>query len=102
MGVTNLWPEQYAGAHQSDSDVPSYISGYVDGEGCFIPHFMRYPLLSGKRKDLELFADICRRMVRGEHRSVAGLSEIVHLAGTMNPSGKRGYVPANIIEALMR
>ena len=169
MGVTNLWLEQYAGAHQSDIDVPSYISGYVDGEGCFtvsisprptilvgwevrpslsvsqnadrsevlleiqryfgcgtlrpdrsdrtlkwetrslpllvarvIPHFTRYPLLSGKRKDFELFADICRRMVRGEHRSVAGLSEIVHLAGTMNPSGKRGYVPANIIEALMR
>jgi hypothetical protein len=167
--VANLWPEQYAGAQQSHIDLPSYISGYVDGEGCFtvsisprptilvgwevrpslsvsqngdrsevlleiqryfdcgtlrpdrsdrtlkwevrslpllvdriIPHFRRYPILSGKRKDFELFADICQRMVRGQHRSVAGLCEIVRLAGTMNPSGKRGYVPAKIIEALMR
>ena len=107
-------------------DLPSYISGYVDGEGCFnvsiaprktlrvgwevrpslsvsqngdrsevlllmqqyfgcgrlrpdrsdrtikwetrslstivqsvIPHFRRYPLLSGKQRDFELFAEIC-------------------------------------------
>ena len=67
-----------------------------------IPHFQRYPLLSGKRKDFELFADICRRMVHEHHRSAAGLCEIVRLAGAMNPSGKRGYIPAKIIEALMR
>ena len=34
-GVANLWPEQYAGARQSQIHLPSYISGYVDGEGCF-------------------------------------------------------------------
>jgi hypothetical protein len=67
-----------------------------------VPHFETYPLLSGKRKDCELFVDICRRMARQDHRSVAGLCEIVRLAGAMNPSGKRGYVPAKIIEALMR
>ena len=116
-------------------DLPSYISGYVDGEGCFtvsisprptlrvgwevrpslsvsqngdrsevllaiqryfgcgtlrpdrsdqtlkwevrslpvilaviIPHFRQYPLQSGKQRDFELFADICERMARGEHR----------------------------------
>ena len=67
-----------------------------------IPHFRQYPLLSGKRKDFELFADICQRMVEGQHRSVTGLCEIVRLAGDMNPSGKRGYMPAKIIEALLR
>ena len=168
-GVANLWPEQYAGAQQSYIDLPSYISGYIDGEGCFtvsisprptilvgwevrpslsvsqngdrsevlleiqryfgcgtlrpdrsdrtlkwevrslpllvarvIPHFRRYPLVSGKRSDFELFADICQRMVEGDHRAVTGLCEIVRLAAGMNPSGKRGYVPAKIIEALMR
>jgi hypothetical protein len=112
-------------------DLPSYISGYVDGEGCFtvsisprpsilvgwevrpslsvsqngdrsevlleiqryfdcgtlrpdrsdrtlkwevrslpllvariIPHFEQYPVLSGKRKDFELFADICQRWLK--------------------------------------
>jgi LAGLIDADG endonuclease len=148
-------------------DLPSYISGYVDGEGCFtvsisprptllvgwevrpsvsvsqngdrsevlldiqryfgcgtlrpdrsdrtlkwevrsllplleqvIPHFRRYPLLSGKQRDFELFANICERMARGEHRSVAGFGEIVRLAGQMNPSGKRRFKPESILESL--
>ena len=148
-------------------DLPSYISGYVDGEGCFtvsisprptlavgweirpsfsvsqngdrsevllairqhfacgtlrpdrsdrtlkwevrslpllwervIPHFREYPLLSGKRKDFELFACICARMVRGDHREPAGLKEIVRLAGRMNPSGKRRYHPEEILESI--
>ena len=166
--VANLWPGQYAGSLRQ-VDVPSYLSGYVDGEGCFtvsisprptmdvgwevrpslsvsqngdrsevllltqeyfgcgtlrpdrsdktlkwevrslsvivariIPHFEAYPLLSGKQRDFELFADVCRRMVRKEHLERTGLQEIVRLAGQMNPSGKRGYAPARIIEALQR
>ena len=148
-------------------DLPSYISGYVDGEGCFtvsisprptlvvgwevrpslsvsqngdrsevllliqrhfgcgtlrpdrsdrtlkwevrslplivsriIPHFRRYPMLSGKQRDFDLFAKVCERMVRGDHRTPLGLSEIVRLAGQMNPSGKRGYLPERILQAL--
>jgi hypothetical protein len=34
-GVANLRPKQYAGSLQSEVDFPSYVSGYVDGEGCF-------------------------------------------------------------------
>jgi hypothetical protein len=165
--VPNLWLEPYAGSQGSVVDLPSYISGYVDGEGCFtvsisprptlvvgwevrpslsvsqngdrsevlvliqqhfgcgtlrpdrsdrtlkwevrslslieqriIPHFRQYPLLSGKRKDFGLFAGICERMVRGEHPSLPGLSEIVRLAGDMNPSGKRGYRPESILRSL--
>jgi hypothetical protein len=33
-GVANLWPGQDAGSQQG-VDLASYISGYVDGEGCF-------------------------------------------------------------------
>ena len=33
--VANLWLGQYAGSQVSVVDLPSYISGYVDGEGCF-------------------------------------------------------------------
>jgi hypothetical protein len=150
-------------------DLPSYISGYVDGEGCFtvsisprptllvgwevrpsisvsqngdrsevlreiqkyfacgtlrpdrsdrtlkwetrslplinervVPHFKRYPLLSGKQKDFELFADICERMQRREHCVPEGLAEIVRLAGMMNPSGKRGYQPEMILQSIVR
>jgi LAGLIDADG DNA endonuclease family protein len=34
--VANLWPGQYAGSRcECSTDLPSCISGYVDGEGCF-------------------------------------------------------------------
>jgi hypothetical protein len=66
-----------------------------------IPHFEMYPLLSGKRQDFELFACICMRMTRGEHLARSGLREIVRLAAQMNPSGKRGYEPARIIDSLV-
>jgi LAGLIDADG endonuclease len=148
-------------------DLPSYISGYFDGEGCFtvsisprpalvvgweprpsvsvsqngdraqvllliqqyfgcgslrpdrsdrtvkwevrslpliadriLPHFRRYPLLSAKRDDFELFATICERMARKEHRNAEGMRAIVEMAARMNPSGKRGYRPERILEAL--
>ena len=167
-GVANLWPGQYAGSLQSEVDFPSYVSGYVDGEGCFtvsisprpttrvgwevrpslsvsqnqdrsevllrmqeyfgcgtirpdrsdktlkwetrslpvlvarvIPHFKAYPLLSGKRQDFELFVSVCMRMTRSEHLTRSGLREIVRLAAQMNPSGKRGYSPARIIDSLV-
>jgi hypothetical protein len=166
--VANLWLKQYAGSLQGNVDVPSYLSGYVDGEGCFtvsiaprstlcvgwevrpslsvsqngdraevlsllleyfgcgslrpdrsdktlkwevrslsllieriVPHFEKYPLLSSKHRDFRLFADICRRMTNGEHLERCGLRDIVRLAGSMNPSGKRGYDPAMIIEFLV-
>jgi hypothetical protein len=165
--MANLGSGQYAGSRQGLVDLPSYISGYVDGEGCFtvsisprpmlsvgwevrpsisvsqngdrsqvlleiqryfgcgtirpdrsdrtlkwevrslpllqvkiVPHFRRYPMRSGKQSDFELFAEICERMSRGEHLQIDGLKEIVRLAGTMNPSGKRGYPPELILEAL--
>ena len=67
-----------------------------------IPHFETYPMLSGKQRDFERFADICERMARGEHRLRSGLVEIVGLAGGMNPSGKRGYAPESILQSLSR
>jgi hypothetical protein len=149
-------------------DLPSYISGYIDGEGCFtvsisprptllvgwevrpsvsvsqngdrsevlleiqryfrcgslrpdrsdrtvkwevrslplllervIPHFRRYPLRSGKQRDFELFANICERMSRREHRDLAGLGEIMRLAGQMNPSGKRRFLPESVVQSLV-
>ncbi len=165
--MANLRTEQYAGSRQGLTDLPSCISGYVDGEGCFtvsisprptlrvgwevrpslsvsqngdrdevllaiqqhfgcgtfrpdrsdktvkwevrslplliervIPHFKLYPLHSGKQRDFELFASVCGAMVLGRHREPEGLREIVRWAGAMNPSGKRGYAPESILQAL--
>ena len=44
--VANLWLEQDAGPLPSGIDVPSYISGYVDGEGCFSVSISPRPTLS--------------------------------------------------------
>jgi hypothetical protein len=165
-GVANLRPVQDAGS-QHGVELASYLSGYVDGEGCFnislsprptllvgwevrpsfsvsqngdraevltlllnyfgcgtirpdrsdktlkweirslppildriLPHFRRHPLLSSKQKDFEHFARICEAMARGEHRTVGGLNEIVRHAGEMNPSGKRRYLPVQVLQSL--
>jgi LAGLIDADG DNA endonuclease family protein len=66
-----------------------------------IPHFETYPLLSGKRCDFELFAHICGRMEQREHLTPGGLQEIVRMAARTNPSGKRGYSAAEIINELV-
>ena len=44
--MANLWLEQDAGPLPSKVDVPSYISGYVDGEGCFSVSISPRPTLS--------------------------------------------------------
>jgi LAGLIDADG endonuclease len=156
-----------AGPRRSREFLSAYISGYVDGEGCFtvsispraklaagwevrpslsvsqngdraevlqliqahlgcgsirpdrsdktlkwetrrledildrvIPHFERYPLLSGKRLDFARFATVCRYMAAGEHRRQSGLIKIVELVAGMNPGGTRRYKTEAILASL--
>jgi hypothetical protein len=65
-------------------DISSYISGY--------------PLMSSKRRDFETFAAICRLLEGRKHLSREGLREIASLAVTMNPSGKRRFKLAELID----
>jgi hypothetical protein len=65
-----------------------------------VPHFRRYPLQSGKRRDFELFAGICEEMTRGRHRTADGLAEIARRANRMNPSGTRSYPLEHILRSL--
>jgi hypothetical protein len=65
-----------------------------------IPHFERWPLMSGKHGDFERFAAVCRLMAEGGHRSRDGLIRIVELARGMNPSGKRRYDAAAVLKTL--
>ena len=166
-GMANLQPAQHAGSWRGDVHLPSYISGYFDGEGCFsvalaprsklvvgwevrpsvsvsqnadraevvgaihtyfgcgsirpdpgdatvkwesrsvhdlvqlvLPHFRRYPLLSGKASDFDALDEICRRITCREHLTAGGLRSIVEIARTMNPSGRRRYSPDQILEDL--
>ena len=44
-----------------------------------IPHFEETPLLSGKQRDFELFAEICRLMYQGGHHEEKGFKRILDL-----------------------
>ncbi|MEK9201497.1 MAG: LAGLIDADG family homing endonuclease [Patescibacteria group bacterium] len=148
-------------------DIPEYITGYVDGEGCFtvtfnmkaktllgwelrpsfsvsqnedrrqvldiirayfgcgyirrdyadktvkfevrdhkdlvkrvIPHFERFPLLSLKQKDFELFKKICGLIDEKKHLMKDGFITIINLAYQMNGSGKRKRAKEEIIRLL--
>jgi LAGLIDADG endonuclease len=68
--------------------------------GFVVPHFERYPLLSGKQIDFERFASVCHLMAKGAHRSRKGLIRTVELARVMNPSGRRRYDPSALLAEL--
>ncbi|SRR5712691_9491554 len=67
-----------------------------------IPHFVRWPLVSGKRLDFERFAFVCWMMAEGAHRTRNGLLQIVKVAREMNPSGRRRYDAEAIITRLLQ
>ena len=67
-----------------------------------IPHFERYPLLSGKRLDFRAFRS---RSVGYRRRECIGREtvctvRIVELTRGMNPSGRRRYAPEAILAQL--
>ena len=49
-----------------------------------VDHFDKYPLLSQKRADFELFKQVINLILRQEHLTNSGLQEIVNLKASMN------------------
>ena len=49
-----------------------------------LAHFEKYPLLTKKGVDLELFKQIIEKINRKEHLTMDGLQEIVNLKASMN------------------
>lgn len=49
-----------------------------------IDHFDKYPLITQKRADFELFKQVIEIMNKGEHTSMEGLQQIVNLKASMN------------------
>ena len=56
-----------------------------------IPHFIKYPLLSGKLKEFERFKRVVELMNEGKHLAREGFEEVVLLAGNLNADGKKKY-----------
>lgn len=67
-----------------------------------IPHFEKYPLQGSKGEDFEKFKRICRMVRANLHLSPRYLREIIDLAYSMNPSGKRKYTKEDLLRVLGR
>ncbi len=85
---------------RSDNTVKWEVRKLTQLRELVIPHFERYPMLSGKQEDLQRLAAVCELMAHGRHRTVPGMVQIVELAAGMNPSGKRRYEPEEIIKEI--
>jgi hypothetical protein len=49
-----------------------------------IPHFTKYPLLTQKRADFELWKIVVELMNKGEHLTTQGLTQIISIRASMN------------------
>ncbi|MCL5410302.1 MAG: LAGLIDADG family homing endonuclease [Patescibacteria group bacterium] len=65
-----------------------------------IPHFLKCPLLSSKKKDFEMFTLICKKISIGKHLQKDTLKEIVDLAYQMNGLGARRYTKKKLFNVL--
>jgi hypothetical protein len=81
---------------RSDKTFKYEVRSIPDLVTSVIPHFERYPLLSSKQRDFELFKDICKMMIERKHLTKEGLQEILNLAGCVNASGKKKFLRKEI------
>jgi hypothetical protein len=65
-----------------------------------IPHFLRFPLISSKRKDFELFVRICNMIHASKHLQTDSLKEIVEFSYQMNGLGARRYLKQQLLTVL--
>jgi hypothetical protein len=86
----------------SDKTLKFEVRSITDLTHKIIPHFQKYPLLSGKQKDFALFKKICEMVQKRKHLEKEGLRKIVQLAYRMNQSGKRRYKQEKIQKELSR
>ena len=69
----------------SNNGVVHYsVGSRMDITRVIIPHFDKYPLVSFKRKDYELFKAIVTLMNQGEHKTMSGILKIVSLKASLN------------------
>ena len=85
---------------RSDSTLKYEVRNIRDLSNVVLPHFERFPLLSSKQQDLELFGLVCAAIVDGRHRATSGFVEIEKVAMRMNSSGRRKYSADEILSSL--
>lgn len=68
----------------ADGSITYSVTGINDLIGVIIPHFDKYPLLTNKQADFELFKLIGKLMYNKEHLTVEGLHKILSIRAAMN------------------
>jgi len=76
---------------RSDKTLKYEARSIVDLVDKIMPHFKKYPLLSGKQKDFKIFSEICRKMCNKEHLTKKGFKEIVQKALVLNSSARKKF-----------
>lgn len=85
---------------RSDRTYKYEVRSVKDIRKKIIPHFRRFPLIGEKAKDFEIFERICIMVSANLHLNKEYLKEIVELACTMNPSGRRKYKREDLLRVL--
>ena len=65
-----------------------------------IPFFQKYPLISSKKKDFEMFKQICLMVNERKHLKRDTLKNIVELSYRMNGLGARRYSKKTILSSI--
>lgn len=70
--------------HKSDKTYKFKVSNISDIYNVIIPFFVKYPLMTQKRADFEIFVKIIEIMVKKYHLTSDGLQDIVNLKASLN------------------
>ena len=76
---------------RSDKTLKYEVRSVDDLVKRIIPHFRKYPLLSSKRADFEMFAQLCELMHQKKHLLHEGFLEAQEISTHINTSGKKKY-----------
>lgn len=60
------------------------VDSHKDLMNVIIPHFIKYPLLTKKRADFELFKSVAELISNKEHLTKEGLDKIVAIRASIN------------------
>ncbi len=81
---------------RSDNTLKYEVRSIKDLTDKVLPHFERYPIVSGKDVDAKRFFDICRMMMQKQHLTKQGFQKILDLADKINSTGKKKFLRKEI------
>lgn len=71
--------------YEKNNDAFTYcVSNMKDLREVIIPHFLKYPLITQKQADFELFKSVAELINKKEHLTIEGLQKIVNIRASIN------------------